>query len=135
MAKSFGNGDESIGHYAENLFRPEADALWETIRNGARAREIPAIHVGAMDGLHLEVLAAAFGAKKTVEIGTLAGLSGIRLLRGMGPTGRLYTFEYAPSHAKFARENFDRAGVGTQVEIFEGPATANFTAHNRRRPV
>ena len=58
-----------------------------------------------MDGLHLEVLTRASGAKKAVEIGTLGGYSGICIARGLGPQGKLYTFEFEPAYAEVAKEN------------------------------
>ena len=52
-----------------------------------------------MDALHLMVIAAAAGAKKAVEFGTLAGYSGIALLRAMGSGAFLHTLESDPRHA------------------------------------
>lgn len=110
-----------IADYVHQIFRPEESALKE-IRSRAKAAGLPDIHVGEMDGLHLEVLTRAFGARKAVEIGTLAGYSGVRIAQGMGSSGKLYTFEYEPLHAEVARETFRKAGVSEQVELRVGPA-------------
>ena len=67
----------------------------------------------------------AFGARKVVEIGTLGGYSAVCLARGMGPQGKLYTFEFEPKHADVARETFAKAGITGQVELFVGPAIQN----------
>jgi caffeoyl-CoA O-methyltransferase len=75
-----------------------------------------------MDGLHLEVLARAIGARRGVEIGTLGGYSGVCLARGMGPQGVLHTFELDPARAELARASFELAGVGGQVRIHVGRA-------------
>jgi caffeoyl-CoA O-methyltransferase len=119
--KGFGQGDPALARWAEETFEPE-DELLRDVRRRAAAAGLPAIHVGPMDGLHLEVLARAAGARRAVEIGTLAGLSGIRLLRGMGPEGFLHTFERDPAHAALARESFERAGVAARARIHVGPA-------------
>lgn len=92
------------------------------IRERTAREGLPPIAVGPMDGLHLEVLARAAGARKAVEIGTLAGYSGVCLLRGMGPAGVLDTLELDPHHAEVARESFRRAGLERQVRVHVGPA-------------
>ena len=121
MDKSFGNSDQAIGKYVYDLLRPE-DPIPEASRQEALAAGMPEIQVGGLDGRHLEILALLSGAKKTVEIGTLAGYSGICLLRGMGDGGHLYTFEYSPLHAQVAHRNFKMAGLENQVSLYVGPA-------------
>jgi len=119
--KAFGQGDPGLGRWAEDVYAPTDEVLAE-VRCRAAEAGLPPIHVGPMDGLHLEVIARASGARKAVEIGTLAGLSGICLLRGMGREGHLHTFEQEPRHAALARESFERAGLIRQVTIHLGPA-------------
>jgi caffeoyl-CoA O-methyltransferase len=119
--KAFGNGDPEITRYTEQAFAPE-DATLAEIRLRSDAAGLPHIQVGALDGLHLEVLARACGVQKAVEIGTLGGYSGVCLLRGMGATGRLWTFELDPRHAEVARQSFARAGFGDRAEVILGPA-------------
>ena len=121
--KAFGNGDVEITRYTEATFAPE-DATLVEIRTRSHAAGLPDIQVGALDGLHLEVLARAGAVKKAVEIGTLGGYSGVCLLRGMGDDGRLWTFEMEPKHAEVARQSFANAGVGTRAEVIVGPALA-----------
>jgi caffeoyl-CoA O-methyltransferase len=121
--KAFGNGDLEITRYTEATFAPEDPTLHE-IRTRSEAAGLPSIQVGALDGLHLEVLARAVAAKKAVEIGTLGGYSGVCLLRGMGEGGRLWTFEIDHAHAVVARQSFARAGFGDRAEVIEGPASA-----------
>jgi caffeoyl-CoA O-methyltransferase len=119
--KGFGQGSPLLARWAERTFSPEDDVL-EKIRANAVAAGLPAIAVGRMDGLHLEVLARAAGARRAVEIGTLGGYSGVCLLRGMAPEGRLDTFEISPHHAKVAAAAFALAGVSERVRIHVGPA-------------
>ena len=119
--KSFSQIDSKVLSYVYELFQPE-DAVLGEIRARSLKAEIPQIHVGNMDGLHLEILARMSGAKKAVEIGTLVGYSGVCVLRGMGAGSKLYTFEYEPKHAEVARETFKKAGLLSQVEIRVGAA-------------
>src|SRR2546421_176965 len=80
-------------------------------RERAQRAGLPDIQLAALDAGHLEILARASGARRGVEIGTLGGYSGLALLRGMGPQGRLDTFEIDPDHARLAEDTFRRAGV------------------------
>src|SRR5438046_1545001 len=116
MSKNFGQNDPVIAEYAEKVFKPE-DEILKQVRKSAQAAGLPDIHVGSMDGLHLEILTRACGAQKAVEIGTLAGYSGINICRGLKPGGKLFTFELSPKHAEVALENFKKAGFGSSVEV------------------
>jgi predicted O-methyltransferase YrrM len=68
------------------------------------------------------ILAKLQGAKKILEIGTLAGFSTIWLARALPKTGRLITLEYEEKHAKIARENLARAGLAKITEVIVGRA-------------
>lgn len=119
--KGFGQADPALAAWAEALHAPE-DAVLRDVRARSLAAGLPPIAVGAMDGLHLEVLARAAGARRAVEIGTLAGYSGVCLLRGMGDEGRLDTFEKDPRHAELARETFALAGLAGRARVHVGAA-------------
>lgn len=119
--KAFGQGSDALAAWAESVYLPE-DGVLREIRERSAAAGLPPIQVGRFDGLHLEVLARACGARKAVEIGTLGGYSGVCLLRGMGAGGFLHTFERERRHAEVARESFLRAGVERRVELHVGDA-------------
>lgn len=125
--KGFGQGSEALAAWAEAVYRPEDEVLRE-IRERSAAAGLPRIEVGRFDGLHLEVLARACGARLAVEIGTLGGYSGVCLLRGMGDDGVLHTIEREPRHAEVARESFERAGVAARVRIHVGLAAERLRA-------
>ena len=61
------------------------------------------------------------GARRILEIGTLAGYSTIWLARALPAGGRVITLESNPKHADLARANF-RAPVSTIGSIRLGPA-------------
>ncbi len=131
--KAFGQGSPELARWAESVFHPE-DAVLREIRQRSRAAGLPAIEVGAFDGRHLEVIARAARARRAVEIGTLGGYSGVCLVRGMGPEGRLHTFEREPRHAQVARESFEMAGVAHQVRLHVGPALEGLRAVEAEGP-
>ncbi|MFE3543314.1 O-methyltransferase [Nocardia sp. NPDC059177] len=83
---------------------------------------LPPIDVSPPQGKFLYLLARTAGARRVLEIGTLGGYSTEWLARAVGPDGTVVTLEFEPRHAKVARENLDRAGVGDRVEIRVGAA-------------
>lgn len=131
--KGFGQADAALAAWARDVYRPE-DPLLREIRERCAAAGLPPIEVGAFDGLHLEVLARAAGARRAVEIGTLGGYSGVCLLRGMGGDGFLDTFELEPARAALARTSFERAGVAARVRIHVGPAAERLADVEREGP-
>lgn len=124
MVKAYGQSDQRLAEYAEATFLPQDDILREVLKR-AKEAGLPEIHVGPMDGLHLEVLTRAAGAIRAVEIGTLGGYSGICIARGLAAGGKLFTLEAEEEHADVAREAFELAGVADRVEIIVGPALDN----------
>jgi caffeoyl-CoA O-methyltransferase len=124
MAKSFAKADDAVQNYVLETFHPEDSILLE-IRERAAKEGLPDIHVGPMDGLHLEVIARVVGAKKIVEIGTLAGYSGVCLARALPADGKIYCFEVEPKHAEVSRESFKKAGLSDRAEILVGDALGN----------
>jgi predicted O-methyltransferase YrrM len=103
------------------VLRTEDDAL-TAARQAGEAAGMPAIEVSAQHGKLLSLLATISGARRVLEIGTLAGYSTINLARGVGPGGRVVTLEYEPKHAEVARANLERAGVADRVEVIVGAA-------------
>jgi caffeoyl-CoA O-methyltransferase len=133
MDKSYAQSGDKIEKYVTELFNPQDTFLLEIVRRAAR-EGLPPIHVSPLDGLHLEVLTRAIGAKKAVEIGTLAGYSGVRIARGLAPQGRLYTFEFSDHRARVARKSFEKAGLSKKVEILVGPAVNNLKKIESKGP-
>ena len=99
-----------------------ADPALDAAQTAAAAAGLPAIEVSPTQGKLLQLLARIAGARRILEIGTLAGYSTIWLARGLAPGGRLVTLEADPHHAAVARSNLAAAGLADVVEVREGPA-------------
>ncbi|MBP2412917.1 putative O-methyltransferase YrrM [Arthrobacter stackebrandtii] len=97
---------------------PGMDAVLESID----AAGMPRIEVAPTAGKLLMLLVQIRGARRVLEIGTLAGFSTIWLARGMPDGGRLTTCEFLPEHAAVAQRNIDAAGLGDRVDIRVGAA-------------
>ncbi|MBP1137980.1 putative O-methyltransferase YrrM [Arthrobacter sp. PvP023] len=83
---------------------------------------MPPIEVAPNAGKLLKLLVQLSGARRVLEIGTLAGFSTIWMAQGLPDDGELVTCEYLPKHARVARANVDAAGVGHKVDIRVGAA-------------
>jgi predicted O-methyltransferase YrrM len=89
---------------------------------------MPPIEVTANAGKLLKLLVRSSGARRVLEIGTLAGFSTIWMAQGLPDDGRLVTCEYLTKHAEVARANVDAAGLGHKVEIRIGAALDTLAA-------
>lgn len=112
---------EALNQYVADLFAPEDEVLrW--IQDEADRHELPAISILPDEGRLLQMLMLAIGAKKVIEIGALAGYSGVWLARALPIGGHLYTLEKSSKHAKVVRASFEKAGVADRAEVMEGSA-------------
>lgn len=108
--------------YLDDVFGRQDEHLAGLMPQAVEAG-IPDIAVSASVGRMLLCLARLVDAKLIVEVGTLAGYSGIWLARGLAEGGRLLTIEPNELHADFAQKMFEQAGVGGRVEIIHGYGT------------
>lgn len=114
----------SIDRAFERWLAPSDAALERVIASAAHAG-LPEIAVAPAQGRLLEVLARAIGARRILEIGTLAGYSAIWLARALPADGTLVTLELEPDRARLARENLNAAGLVARVEVMVGPASVS----------
>jgi predicted O-methyltransferase YrrM len=115
-------GWAAVDAYFTELLAPPDPVLAAALA-AAVAAGLPAHEVTPGQGKLLHLLARLRGARRILEIGTLAGYSTIWLARALPPGGRLVTLEANPAHAAVARVNFARAGLDGIVELREGRAT------------
>jgi len=107
--------------YIRQWFAPEDHALIHA-REHALAAGLPEIHIRPEEGQLLQFLVTLVGARRVLELGTLAGYSAIWLARGLPAGGKLITLEMNPQHAALSREHFRLAGVDDRIEVIEGEA-------------
>lgn len=89
---------------------------------------MPAIAVAPAQGRMLQVLVRAVGARRVLEIGTLAGYSAIWLARALPIDGCLLTLEIDPDRAQVARDNLAIAGLSERAQVLVGPALDSLDA-------
>jgi predicted O-methyltransferase YrrM len=99
-----------------------SDPTLDGIAQRAADAGMPSIAVAANQGKFLMILARAMGARRILEIGTLAGYSTAWLARGLPADGHIVTLEYTEKHADVARTNFEAAGIADQIDLRVGAA-------------
>ena len=105
--------------YVSDLFAREDETL-RYVRQQTAVRGLPQISLEPNEAKLLQVLVRLSGAARVVEVGTLAGYSGICIARALPDHGRLITIEVSSVHAEVAREHFERAGLTDKVTVMQG---------------
>jgi predicted O-methyltransferase YrrM len=113
--------NEELCRYIVNTFAEEDDILKSVVADTEK-NNMPLIQVSPENGKFLQLLMKIIGAKKVLELGTLAGYSTIWMARGLPGDGKLITLEYEKKHAEVALNNFKKAGLENKIEIIVGPA-------------
>ncbi len=104
-------------------FNPE-DAILTRIQQAIYDDGKPAMNIGPEQGRALQVLMAAIGASKVLEVGTFYGYSATWIARALPAGGRLVCLEVSPQHAQKAAGFLDEAGLAELVEIRVGSGRA-----------
>lgn len=110
-----------VDDYISDLLVGE-DAALDGALAASDAAGMPAIAVAPNQGKLLNLIARVHGARRILEIGTLAGYSAIWLARALPQDGKLITLEYDPRHAEVATANIAAAGLADRVEVRVGAA-------------
>lgn len=113
--------DERLERYVTELFAAE-DPVLSAIRARHEALNLPPILISPDEGKLLYVLLRAVGAARVLEIGALAGYSGVWIARALAPGGALITIEKDPRHAELARRAYGEAHLAERVRLIEGAA-------------
>lgn len=117
----------ALDDYVRGLYEP-VDEIFAEITRRAEERGLPSISIRAEEGRMIHFLMRAVGARRVVEIGTLAGYSGTWIARALPPDGKLITLDIDPERAEIARESFRLAGLADRVEMRPGDALASLAA-------
>lgn len=109
----------AIEDYLRGLNAQETAGMRDAL-DAIVAAGMPQIQVSPTDGRILEVLLRIAGARKVVEVGTLAGYSAQWILRALPSDGHLWTIEHSPKHREVAEGVLARAGLADRVTVLEG---------------
>ena len=82
---------------------------------------------GQPEGVLLQTLASAIGARRILEIGTFTGFSAQMMAAALPDDGELITCDISPDHLALARRYFERSPHGRKITVREGPALDTIT--------
>ena len=112
---------DKLDGYVRRLFAREDDCL-RAIRARADEADLPRIQLPPATARAVQVLLLAIGARRVLEIGTLAGYSAVWIARVLPADGELLTLEIDPARAVIARKSLEDAGMGDRAEVRVGDA-------------
>src|SRR5438093_11623283 len=111
----------SVDQYLTEALVPPDPAL-DAALAASDAAGLPPINVSPNQGKLLHLLARLRGARRILEIGTLAGYSTILLAKALPADGELITLEIDARHAEVATANLANAGLADRASVRAGPA-------------
>jgi caffeoyl-CoA O-methyltransferase len=99
-----------------------ADLLAETAELAERG-EVPAtFQIAAEQGVFMQLLTRALGARRAIEIGTFTGYSALCIARGLAENGSLLCLDRNAEWTAIARRYWERAGLSDRIELRLGDA-------------
>ena len=113
--------NKELYNYILDLF-VEKDLLLDELVVETEKAEIPLIQVAPEQGKFMYLLCRMMKAKNALEIGTLAGFSGIYIARGLEDGGKLTTVDIEQKNSDFAGVYFEKAGLADKTERLVGDA-------------
>lgn len=119
MLDKFTEVDEKL----MSLLVKQDDFLVRTLQN-SQAAGLPPIEVSPAQGQFLYLLTKLSGAKRVLEIGTLAGYSTLFFAKGLRneANSEIVTLEYDPQIAKVAQKNFEESPYQEKIRLMVGEA-------------
>lgn len=100
---------------------PGDDAFLKALKKAAAKAGIPPIWIEPAQASFMQILLKLSGARRVVEVGTLAGYSAIVMARALPPTGRVLTVELLDRHADFAEAWIAKSDVADRIRVLRGP--------------
>jgi caffeoyl-CoA O-methyltransferase len=114
--------DEQVEEYAEAHTTPPDPLLAELAAETKATMASPGMLTGTIEGRFLELLVAATGARRVLEIGTFTGYASLSMAAALPPDGRIDTLEIEPTRAEVAQRYFDRSLDGGKITLHHGRA-------------
>jgi caffeoyl-CoA O-methyltransferase len=104
------------------------DLLAETAELAERG-EVPAtFQIAPEQGVFMQLLTAALGARRAIEIGTFTGYSALCVARGLPADGSLLCLDVSEEWTAIARRYWERAGLSDRIELRLGDAHDSLAA-------
>jgi predicted O-methyltransferase YrrM len=124
---------EALERWIEARFAPEDEHLGR-IRREMVERGFPEIQLPPVTARALQLLLRVAGARRVLEVGTLAGYSALWILRALPPDGTLTTVERDRDRADTARRLLDESGEGPRLRVIVGEASEVLAGLRQEEP-
>lgn len=98
------------------------DTLLAEVLERSKQHPIPLVHVSPAQGKLLKLLVQMMGAKRVLEVGTLAAYSTIWMGQAVPDGGKIITLDFDEKHVAIARDNIEFAGMSDKIEVIQGSA-------------
>jgi caffeoyl-CoA O-methyltransferase len=105
-----------------------AALLAETAELAERGEAPATFQIAPEQGVFMQLLTRALGARTAIEIGTFTGFSALCIARGLPDDGSLLCLDRSAEWTAVARRYWDRAGVGSRIELRLGDALPTLRA-------
>jgi caffeoyl-CoA O-methyltransferase len=99
-----------------------ADLLAETAELAERGEAPATFQIAPEQGVFMQLLVRALGAKRAIEIGTFTGFSALCIARGLPDDGTLLCLDRNAEWTAVGRRYWERAGVSDRIELRLGDA-------------
>jgi caffeoyl-CoA O-methyltransferase len=117
---------QELADYVQSASEPPddvaADLIAETAAMGERGEAPATMQIAPEQGAFMQLLAAALGARRAIEIGTFTGLSALYVARGLPEDGSLLCLDINEDWTAVARRYWERAGLSDRIELRLGKA-------------
>jgi caffeoyl-CoA O-methyltransferase len=94
-----------------------ADLVAETAALADRGEAPATFQIAPEQGVFMQVLTAALGARRAIEIGTFTGFSALCIARGLAPDGTLLCLDASEEWTAVGRRYWARAGLADRIEL------------------
>ncbi len=120
---------DEINEYLIENFSAD-DEFLINLKKEARNAGIPEIHISPVQAAFMQFMLKTIGAKRVLEIGTLAGYSAITMARALPEDGLLTAVEVNKNFAEFAKKKSYEAGLKDKIEIYNNHAVIFLKEYN-----
>ncbi|MFC1848456.1 class I SAM-dependent methyltransferase [Chloroflexota bacterium] len=125
--RNFLGFDENLISYVDSVSSPESAVLAE-LRQETLAHPLAICQVTHRQGLFLQLMVKAMGAKKVMDVGTFTGYSALCMAMAIPEDGWLVGMEVDENTAQIARRYWEKAGVIHKTDLRVGPAADSMQA-------
>lgn len=122
MSLKGGAVSQGLVDYVADTFTGEELSLLREMWTRAQAAGLPQIMIAPEQARLVRILAAASGAARALDVGTLFGYSAANLALGMDDDGEVVTVDVQTKCTKVAIENFEALGIADRVDARTGEA-------------